>query len=265
MVRRWAGLAGLAVLAILLSITIARSRTTLEWGNRRFRAGDSQAAVNAYAVRIDTTALGFRASFNLGTALNRLGSVQAERYLVNATAGSDSVAAQRAYYNLGLGMLQNADPDADPYTAVPLLAAAIDYFREALRLDPTDGDARWNMALALRIFGELAPVYEESPADPRGEASVPEEDPEGTESESGEGGAGREESQEPPTAEAVVAPTTVLVGAQETLVQEDPGPLTEAMVTSLLDELTDGREQLIRGILWSQRPDRAGPVLGGSW
>ena len=258
-------LLGLALLVVLLTMTLARSRAMLEWGNRRFRAGDHQAAANVYAVRVDTSALGFQASFNLGTALARLGSVQAERYLVNATVGSDSTAAQRGYYNLGHRMLTLADPDADPYTAVPLLAAAIDHFRAALRLDPTDEDARWNLSLALQIFAEMAPVGEEGPADPRGEAEVPKEDPEGSQSESNEGGAGDEEAHEPPEGAAVIAPTTVLVGAQESLVRGDPGPLTEDMVTSLLEEQTDDTELLVRGLLWSQRPAQSGPGLGGSW
>jgi len=258
-------LLGLALLVILLSMTLARGRATMEWGNRRFRAGDPQAAADVYAVRVDTTALGFQASFNLGTALARLGSVQSERYLVNATVGSDSAAAQRGYYNLGHRMLTLADPDADPYTAVPLLAAAMDHFRAALRLDPTDADARWNLSLALQIFGEIGQIGEEGPADPRGEAEVPEEDPEGTQTESREGGAGDDQAREPPEGEAVIAPSTVLVGAQESLVREDPGPLTEDMVTRLLEEQADDTELLIRGLLWSQRPDQSGPDLGGSW
>lgn len=258
-------LLALALLVVLLSMALARGRATMEWGNRRFRAGDPQAAADVYAVRVDTTALGFQASFNLGTALARLGSVQSERYLVNATVGSDSAAAQRGYYNLGHRMLTLADPDADPYTAVPLLVAAMDHFRAALRLDPNDEDARWNLSLALQIFGEIGQIGEEGPADPRGEAEVPEQDPEGTQTQSREGGAGDDQAQEPPEGEAVIAPATVLVGAQESLVREDPGPLTEDMVTRLLEEQADDTELLIRGLLWSQRPDQSGPDLGGSW
>ena len=241
----------------------------MERGNRLYREGDARAAADIYAVRIDTTAVGFRASYNLGTALIQLGSEQAERYLLSATEGGDSTAEQRAHYNLGYRLLTGVDGDSDPFSAIPLLAGAIDHNRAALRLDPLDEDAKWNLALAVQTFGELPQVFEEGPADSgEGEVENPEEGSEGPPSESDDEEA-PQPSEDVPLLENPGTPEGVMVGAQETLARGDPGPLTEEMAMRLLEELTDDTELLVRGILWSQRPDIDGsddqPSLGGSW
>ena len=264
-VRAWLGL----VLVCLLLISSARSRAALERGNRLYRGGDARAAADIYSARIDTTAVGFRATYNLGTALIQLGSDQAERYLLSAIEGVDAAAEQRAHYNLAYRLLTGVEADTDPFSAVPLLAAAIDHNRAALRLDPEDTDAKWNLALAVQIYGGLPQVFEEGPADSgEGDVENPGEGSEGPPSEADDGEA-TDQSEDVPPMENPGTSQVIMVGAQETLATGDPGPLTEGMAMSLLEERTDDTEQLVRGILWSQRPilgaSDDGRSLGGSW
>lgn len=263
------GWVGIGLTGILLAVAVGQNRTTLEQGNRLYRAGSARAAADVYSVRIDTTALGFRASYNLGTALIQLESEQAERYLISAIEGSDITAVQRAHYNLGYRLLTGIEADSDPFSAVPLLSASIDHNRAALRLDPGDENAKWNLALALRIYGELAQVFGEGPAnDAGGEAEMREDESDQASSESAEGEV-VEEPEDIPPSENAGAPEVILFGAQEALAKGDPGPLTEEMSMRLLEELTDDTELLVRGILWSQRPDvewwEDDPFPGGGW
>ncbi len=260
----------LAMVVIVASLIASQSRTTLERGNRLYRTGNARAAADVYAVRIDTTAFGSLASYNLGTALIQLGAEQAERYLIGAIEGTDSAAVQRGHYNLGYRLLSDVDANGDPFAAVPLLTGAIDHNRAALRLDPSDQDARWNLALALQTYSEVAQVFEEGPVEDGGggELETSEQETEAELSESAEGEAADEPEDVPPS-ESRSDPNVATMGAREALAKGDPGPLTEEMAMTLLEGLTDDTELLVRGLLWSQRPDiewwEDEPFPGGSW
>ena len=58
-------------------------------------------------------------------------------------------------------------------------------------------------------------------------------------------------------------------GAREAWASQDPGPLTRTAAFRLLERVNDEPESLIRGILWSHRPDIAWwesqPYPGGGW
>ena len=255
------------LLVLALVFVAARAWTSMEWGNRLFRAGKLRAAADVYAARVDTTASGSQASFNLGTALLHLGSDEAERYLLRAAGGRDSAAVQRSHYNLAVRLLGGAEPDTDPFAAIPLLSGAIDHGRAALRLDPRDDDARWNLALAIRAYAEVAEVFEEGPAESDTEVEAPEEESEGG-SESEGGGAGEElEDITPPDSPG--RPAGAAEGVREALSREDPGPLTDAAIADILGGHLDDTERLVRAILWAGRPtvDRRGgePFPGGDW
>ncbi|MDE0394413.1 MAG: hypothetical protein OYK82_06520 [Gammaproteobacteria bacterium] len=258
---------GLLLVLAVVFLT-ARAWTSMEWGNRLFRSGRLSAAADVYAARVDTTASGARASFNLGTALLHLGSDEAERYLLRATGGRDSAAVQRSHYNLTVRLLSGVEPDTDPFAAIPLLSGAIDHGRAALRLDPRDDDARWNLALAIRAYAEVAEVFEEGPAESDTEVQAPEEESEEGGSESESGGAGEElEDITPPDSQG--RPAGAAEGVREALSREDPGSLTEAAIADILAGHLDDTERLVRAILWAGRPtvDRRSrePFPGGDW
>ena len=265
-----ARMAVFAIVLLLLGGFAWRSADTLQRGNRLYRRGSVEAAADVYSAQIDTSRLGAIASFNLGNALAAFGSPQAERYLLRASEASDSLVAQSAHYNLGHRLLNEADGDLDPYAAIPLLAAAIRHNRAAVMLNPDDADARWNLALALRAFDELpiqdfdlAPIDEEIETDQ--ELSENEEENASAETDSDETGEGAEEDDESDLSFTTsVAPAA---GSPEALASGDPGPMTAEDAMLLVDEARGDLEVMIRGLLWSLRPqEREGrPPQGGDW
>ncbi|HEY8468584.1 MAG TPA: tetratricopeptide repeat protein [Longimicrobiales bacterium] len=143
------GATGLALLAGLLLAGFGIG--DLERGNRLYRAGRYAEAVEAYRAALaagkDTPEL----RYNLGTALVRLGQYEeGETHLRAALSSIDPDLRQRTLYNLGNRFLEEARGATDPQAQAALLDRAIASYREALRLQPGDAAAKWNLELALR-------------------------------------------------------------------------------------------------------------------
>ena len=141
---------GIALLGIALVATGAVFGG-IERGNRHYRAGEYAEAVAAYSAALadgdDSPAL----RYNLGTALLRLGRyAEAEEQLRAALDVVEPEVRERVRYNLGQRYLEEARGTGDPEAAVALYDAAVEAYRQALRLRPDDGDAKWNYELALR-------------------------------------------------------------------------------------------------------------------
>lgn len=123
----------------------------LERGNRYYRAGKYTEAVREYEKAIKNGSESPEVRYNLGTALLQLGRYEdAERHLRLALREMRADVRQRAYYNLGNRFLEQARKGADQQTTGQLLDAALDSYKHALRLEPTDMDAKWNLELTLR-------------------------------------------------------------------------------------------------------------------
>ena len=89
--------------------------------------------------------------YNLGTALLKLGRyAEAQQHLQLATREADAELKQRASYNLGNRYLEAARKGDAGEETTQLLDAAVESYKQALRLDPADMDAKWNLELALR-------------------------------------------------------------------------------------------------------------------
>ncbi len=250
---------GAFVLAILVVSTLLwLDRESLERGNRLYRRGDVGAAVQVYQAHAEGQNRTAKASYNLGTALLALDEEGAELHLGLAVQGVDSVAQQRAFYNLGYLRLYDVAAQVEADSIVALLGAAVELNRAALRLDPSDDSARWNLAYAQRQLDALV----EPVADPIAEPPQ------------ARGGAQEESMEmlpvEPPLSDEALARLAALVGAREARVgQGDPGPLTEEDARLLLQGTEDDPERLLRGMFWTQRPVRTGwyskPLPGGRW
>ncbi len=170
----------ITLIAIVL-VTTATVFGGIERGNRLYRAGQYQEAVEAYRSALGSRADGPVLRYNLGTALLRVGRyAEAEEYLRGALAGVDADTRGVVHYNLGLRFLEDARANADPEAASGLYDSAVEAYRHALRLHPDDEHARWNYELALR-------ERDEQPMG--GEGQQQEEDPE-QEPQDGTGGQG---------------------------------------------------------------------------
>jgi Ca-activated chloride channel family protein len=135
----------------LVLVTTAGILVGVERGNRLYRSGKYAEAVEAYQAALrdgeDTPVL----RYNLGTALLRLGRYgEAEEHLRSALDAVDPDTREFVYYNLGQRFLEDARQSQDPEGAMTLYDAAVEAYRQALRLRPADGDAKWNYELALR-------------------------------------------------------------------------------------------------------------------
>jgi Ca-activated chloride channel family protein len=141
-----------AAVALLLSLgTGGCGRGFLETrrGEQRYEAGDFAGAAKAFerALAADTTPA---RAYNSGNALYRLRRYEdaARRYRL---AAESAELRQRSLYNLGNALVRAAEEA--PGHPEPL-REAIKAYEEALRLDPGDGAAKWNLELAVKRLSD---------------------------------------------------------------------------------------------------------------
>jgi len=237
----------LVATALLVPFLLWRDHHSLERGNRLYRAGDSQGAAEVYRGSERAGDEPPRMDYNLGTALLQIDPDSAQAYLLRVAEREDPTTAQRAFYNLGYRFLTAVQNPMELDATLSALRGAVASNRLALRLDPADENARWNLALAQDWLDALVPPDEEAPSS----------------------GADLGEEQEG-TGAAISAPRRGAVeGEREALAGQDPGPMDATTAAGLLEAVLDKPESLIRKILWSHRPDvpwwepQAYP--GGGW
>jgi len=142
-----------------LVLLVAFGFGDLERGNRLYRQGRFQEAVEAYRAALADGEASPVLHYNLGTALLRLGQYdEAERHLRAALSTVEPDSRVRAHFNLGNRFLEAARTIPDPRARAQLLDAAVEAYRQALRIDPGDLDAKWNLELALTERDQQPPV-----------------------------------------------------------------------------------------------------------
>jgi tetratricopeptide (TPR) repeat protein len=121
-----------------------RLHSNVSKGNKHYRADEHQQALERYvrAQRADSSHA--VPVFNAGDALYRLGEFpeSAQRFLRSASLAEDSISAM-GYYNLGNSLFRAGDTQR-----------AIEAYRKSLLIDPTDGDAKYNLELAMKLLEE---------------------------------------------------------------------------------------------------------------
>jgi Ca-activated chloride channel homolog len=142
--------------ALLAALLLGCGPGRLDRGNRLYRDGriDEAAAAYGEALRAgdDTPAL----HYNLGTAFLGLARYpESEQHLRRALDDLDPELQQRALYNLGNRFLLEGRA-TNPPQSLELLDAAVEAYKGALRIQPDDGDAKFNLELALREREEQA-------------------------------------------------------------------------------------------------------------
>lgn len=118
---------------------------------RRYDAGDWRGAYDEWASAHEASgAPAF--SFDAGNALYRQKHYRDATTRWRGTLG-DPRLRQRSAYNLGNAGIRAAE-DATGAEKDSLIDGAVSAYEEALRLDPRDQDAKWNLEIALRRRGE---------------------------------------------------------------------------------------------------------------
>lgn len=151
LVRIGLALPTLAGLAFAWSV----ERGSLERANRLQRDGRIDEAVDLYEARTQVRPSDSELRYNLGTALAALDSAAAEVELARATSGGSPELRARAQYNIGVVRLQDALEAGEPDSVRADAAAAVEANRGALRLRPGDPDAKWNLAMAVRLLDSI--------------------------------------------------------------------------------------------------------------
>jgi hypothetical protein len=274
---RWRILAGFLAASLIIGALLWKDRTSVERGNRLYRGGEVTAAAEVYRANVTAPEPTATISYNLGTSLLALDAEEAAKQLRLAAGGVDSAAAQRGYYNLGYLFLTSVDPSDKPEAAIPMLLGAVSSNRAALRLDPRDQNARWNLALAQQMLDSLGARVSGTADNTKSQQETQEQkfrsktqvtpEARGSSGEA-EGGADRN-APNPQPGGGGGQRQSIVGGESEARAGQDPGPLTLAAALRLVKGITDSPEQLVRGLLWSHRPHvawwQSQPFPGGNW
>ena len=148
--------------ALGLAFSWTAERRSLERGNRSFRTGASPEAARLYDERARRGAEEPEVRYNLGTALAVNDDPAAEAELALATRRGPAELRSRAQYNSGLVRLQRALAAGVPDSVRIEAAAAADANRASLRLAPENEDAKWNLAMALRLLDSIDAIERRS-------------------------------------------------------------------------------------------------------
>lgn len=144
---------------ILVGALVAFGFGEFERGNRMYREGRYAEAVEAYQAALRDGRSSSALHYNLGTALLRLGRYdEAETHLRAALGTLEPEMRERAHYNLGNRFLEASQESEDPRARAELLEAAVEAYKQALRVNPADIDAKWNLELALREQSNPPPM-----------------------------------------------------------------------------------------------------------
>ena len=155
-----AGVALTAAVGLALSWTV--ERRSLERGNREFRQGASPEAAQLYDERARRGADEAEVRYNLGTAMAVNDDPGADAELTLAARRGPAELRSRAQYNSGLVRLQRALEAGVPDSVRIEAAAAADANRASLRLAPDNEDAKWNLAMALRLLDSIDAIERRS-------------------------------------------------------------------------------------------------------
>ncbi|MEQ9401846.1 MAG: hypothetical protein RJQ04_21950 [Longimicrobiales bacterium] len=154
--RRILGLACLAALA-LHGAVVAQWMAPSNRAARALEAGDGPAAIRILRA-VDAAERSPLDRYHLGTALLSVDdpSAAADQLEAALAAAVGPGLRHRVAHNLALAHLLLAS-QAGPGEAAVQALASVAAGRTALRLDPADEGARWNLALATRRLGVSAP------------------------------------------------------------------------------------------------------------
>lgn len=130
------------LLGILPFLGTAQGKLELYRGNQAYLDGDLQEAENQYRSSLNEAPGQFEGTFNLGNTYYRKQDLSnaMSHYQQAIESESDPIKKARAYHNMGNSLLQNSKIDE-----------SIEAYKNALRLNPSDDETRYNLAYAQRM------------------------------------------------------------------------------------------------------------------
>lgn len=143
--------------AVGIALTLRADRSSEARANRLHRGGQLDDAAQIYRDHLEEDSTRTRLRYNLGTTMLRLGSPAAYTQLATGSETGSERLRVRAYYNMGLSSLIQALFAESNDSILANAARSVEANKNALRLDPDQLDARWNLALAQRILVNATP------------------------------------------------------------------------------------------------------------
>jgi tetratricopeptide (TPR) repeat protein len=237
----------------------------VEQGNALYLAGQYEAALDEYAIAAAVWPGVPEIAINQGNAwFRRFDYDQAlERYL-EALDTVDSYVASRVKYNIGVVKYQQAIDAMQTFQdALSETRAAIDYFRDSLRLDPKLDDARYNLELAYQLLRRIseqqvqgqrnAETRDQKTSENRGQ-SFPEQ---ANEEQSGERDTDADAEDQAQGREATEAPPGSAISQARNQVEQarSPQPMSPEAAEEML-EMLRARSQAAQSLRESQQRAR---------
>ena len=146
----------LALMFVLSSGVSPLYSQTASWralhgANRQFDKGNYAEAQSRYEKILSKNPTNSRALFNLANSCLAQGDADraVQLYAAAAQVEQDPTVKSRAFHNLGV-ISQTAALKADEATRQKLLREAIDHYKNALRQNPADDGARYNLELCKK-------------------------------------------------------------------------------------------------------------------
>jgi Ca-activated chloride channel family protein len=227
----------LCATAFLLSACGTSPGRLVKDGNEAFASGDYLVAMEAYAEAQETAPDSAEPIYNSGNAQYRQERYpEAQESLQAALALSDGHLTQSAQYNLGNVAFQSAQWEA-----------AIEAYKEALRINPNDEQAKYNLELALQQVQDQQNAEDsessDSPEEEQQEEREQEQEdqPDQGEAEDQEQTADRGEQEQPESREAA-DPDSGTPQSPQTPTQTEG--LTEEQARQLLESIGENSETL---------------------
>lgn len=137
------------LLLILIFVPVAamaqKERADIRSGNKLFVAGKYPEAEVEYKRALEKNINSYEANFNLGGALYKQGRNEdaATAYQKIIEDGTNPEAQSKSFYNLGNSLVKQRKLDE-----------AIESYKNSLRIDPTDIQAKFNLAYAQKLKQE---------------------------------------------------------------------------------------------------------------
>lgn len=143
---------------VLGLLSVSASAQTAFWksvrqGNRAFRSGDFDKAEKIYHQALAKDTANPYILYNLGNVnFSKNNTEDAQRYLQNAAKSNKQPSTEKtqllkAYANHNLGVIHQMQAGKEKDKKQEELQQAIEYYKEALRNNPSDEDTRYNLAL----------------------------------------------------------------------------------------------------------------------
>lgn len=135
-----------ALFTVSLSVQGQAPERLIRRGNRAYERGEYGLADSLYSRALEVDEGSLKAKFNRGTALEAEGeyaaAVQEYGHVAVRPDASEALRGD-AYYNAGNALFHAKD-----------LAKSIESYKAALRLNPNDMDAKYNLSEALRLMAQ---------------------------------------------------------------------------------------------------------------